>query len=413
MLSMKNKLFNILVFFISIYIPLLGTEIFFLFSDKIGIKSKSINLKIKDSDSKRNEKIRDKYIHNLKNLYLQEKIKAKSEGYIPTYYPEVIKIYEKKWIPIGGKINADTYFCNEGYGLTKYKSDRFGLRNEDKKWDLIKSKPYNMFIGDSFVHGACVDNHKTIPYMYELLSKENTLNIGYGANNPYSYVAILNTFLKDIVKVSNQEAKIILIFHANDLCKNCESNEKYLNSIPAINKPLNLDNITANKGYLYKLNKSIKKAEKLSPKFKLKKENYYQKLISINLIKSIYRLGILTKTRNRLTETYKNLNSNYYYSKNGPSGKAIKTLSEICIKNCKPYVSFIPGSSLWYKNRYINNENYLKGLKNISNFYNVNFIDISNVIDPDNTYHSAPSGPHLSELGYKLVTEEIFNKIKN
>ena len=413
MSSMKNKLINILIFFIAIYIPLLFTEFFFVFSGKIINKSKPINLNNNQTNSQKNEIIREKYIYDRANLYRDEKIRAKSDGYIPTYYPEVIKVFEKKWFPIGGKIHAKTYFCNEGYGLIKYNSDRFGLRNQDKKWDLITSKPYNMFIGDSFIHGACVDNDKTIPNLYELASKENTLNIGYGANNPYNYIAILNTFLKDILKKSNQEAKIILIFHANDLCKNCKSNVNILNSIPSINKPLNPNNISANNGYIFKLNKSINKAEKLSPNFKLNKENNSQRLNSINLIKSIYRIGILRKTRTKFLDTYKNLNSNYYYSKNGPSGQAIKTLSEICSKNCKPYVSFIPGSSLWYKNRYANNDRYLNGLKNISDFYNVNFIDISNVIDPDDISHSAPSGPHLSDLGYQLVSEEIFNKIKN
>ena len=70
-------------------------------------------------------------------------------------------------LPLSGIANKETIFGNENNYLVTYKSDRFGLRNEDKKWDLISEKPYTIFIGDSFVHGACVKDNRTIPYLYE------------------------------------------------------------------------------------------------------------------------------------------------------------------------------------------------------------------------------------------------------
>ena len=40
-----------------------------------------------------------------------------------------IAIAKDRFYPLGGKPNSKTYFCNEGYGLVKYQSDRFGFRN--------------------------------------------------------------------------------------------------------------------------------------------------------------------------------------------------------------------------------------------------------------------------------------------
>ena len=75
-----------------------------------------------------------------KDLLLREK--AISSDYKALIYPEVM---ESTWIMrakmrdlnigvVAGMPMTKTYTCNEGYGLTVYTSDRFGLRNNDEKW---------------------------------------------------------------------------------------------------------------------------------------------------------------------------------------------------------------------------------------------------------------------------------------
>ena len=41
-------------------------------------------------------------------------------------------------IPVNGQPNSKVYYCNEGYGLIKYKTDKFGFRNKNDKpiWPL-------------------------------------------------------------------------------------------------------------------------------------------------------------------------------------------------------------------------------------------------------------------------------------
>ena len=390
---MKNKLINILIFIISIYFPLQITEIYFLISENIENKYTSLNDK------------------NIKNKIIRdEKILAKSNGYVPAYFPHLTKLYGKRWYPIGGQIHKKTYLCNEGYGLIKYKSDRFGLRNEDKKWDLISEKPYTIFIGDSFVHGACVKDNRTIPYLYEKKTNEISLNIGYLANDPYNYIAILRTFIRDLIRLTNQNVKIILIFHTNDICKYCKSSEKDLEGIPIKNMPLNAIDISASDGYIEKLNFSINQVNRLVPSSNLNKQKS-NKSYMLSFLKNIYRTISLSKTRTKLFITYKEINYAYLYKKNGPSGKSIRIISEICQKNCKPYIAFIPSSNFWTKDNI--NKAYSKSLKHISNIYNVKFIELNKTINPDNIKHYAPNGGHLSELGYELVTNEIIKQTKN
>jgi hypothetical protein len=106
-----------------------------------------------------------------RNRILNEDIKLRDEainqGYKPLFYPETLDMYEplKKLAedlnvaPLAPQAAAKIYFCNEGYGLIRYKTDRFGFRNEDALWDKHVDA---ILIGDSFTHGACVKDEDTI-----------------------------------------------------------------------------------------------------------------------------------------------------------------------------------------------------------------------------------------------------------
>ena len=79
-----------------------------------------------------------------RNLYQD----AINEGYESIYFPvlyetnysELKKQINLNIIPVNSKPYAKNYYCNEGYGLIKYTSDRFGFRNNDDIWKLDKKK---------------------------------------------------------------------------------------------------------------------------------------------------------------------------------------------------------------------------------------------------------------------------------
>ena len=105
-IRLKTFFLNFLLLIFSIYLPL-----FFI----------SIFLEI-NSIKKQNK------ILKFSNSIKSEKINALKNSFLPFYIPNEIKKYglENNVYPIGTLPNQKTYFCNEGYGLIKYKSDQFG-----------------------------------------------------------------------------------------------------------------------------------------------------------------------------------------------------------------------------------------------------------------------------------------------
>ena len=122
--------------------------------------------------------------------------KALNDGYFPIVYPYTFKEHPFLKLvddlpPLGANPHTNHYLCNEGYGLIKLKSDRFGLRNDDEIWDninLLKNKV--LLVGDSFAHGACVEKKDSIAGNIN----GNVFNIAMGANDPHIYNASVNVF---------------------------------------------------------------------------------------------------------------------------------------------------------------------------------------------------------------------------
>nr|WP_144010209.1 hypothetical protein [Prochlorococcus marinus] len=153
---------------------------------------------------------------------MNETIKLKQEGYLPVVNPNVLlKNHKnsriKSWFPLAGKSNSKTYLsCDEGYGVVKYNSDRFGFRNNDENWDKIFQEYSTLFIGDSFIHGYCVNSNNTIPKTYEKLSGKLAFNLGMGNNNPYNYIATIKYLIEPLIKNGAMINEIYLIFYTND-----------------------------------------------------------------------------------------------------------------------------------------------------------------------------------------------------
>lgn len=157
----KNKFFTALSFILII--------VFFLFCLII----LEYYLKITDYKIRREA--------HLKETFRKQKIDrnliqdAINEGYESINYPylyesnylELKKKINLNIIPINSKPYAKNYYCNEGYGLIKYTSDRFGFRNNDDIWKIDKKKNKILLVGDSFAHGACLKTENTIATIIE------------------------------------------------------------------------------------------------------------------------------------------------------------------------------------------------------------------------------------------------------
>ena len=180
----KIKIIELLMIFLSIYFPL------FFFNLGINLITGTRN---KERINKDKEKI----------------FKARSDGFVPYYVPNETLAFVDRFYPLGGKQNSKTYFCNEGYGLVKYQSDRFGLRNDDKKWESINNHEKRaFFIGDSFVHGSCVNNKDTITQIFQKESGILSFNLGSAGATPVHYQAFIKMFLEPLFQKQKIKTKV-------------------------------------------------------------------------------------------------------------------------------------------------------------------------------------------------------------
>ncbi len=175
-------------------------------------------------------------LNNLQNNIVDLKSKAiKYKKFINNnIYPfqtntEAVEINGVKIFPITSVSNIDTFLCDEDEKDVFYKSDKYGFRNNNENW--IEKVDY-VLIGDSFIHGACVENDKTISSQLSKIHNKNVLNLGIGGIGPLRELAIFNEYVIDL------KPKKIFWFYSEgtDLTKNLRGESqniflrKYLNN---------------------------------------------------------------------------------------------------------------------------------------------------------------------------------------
>ena len=106
----------------------------------------------------------------------------------------------KNIFPLSGISNSKTIHCNENGYYSVYYSDRYGFNNPDVEWE---NNYYEyVAIGDSFVHGACVNRPNDISSILRILSNKPVLNLGYDGNGPLLEYAALREYLpKNVNKI--------------------------------------------------------------------------------------------------------------------------------------------------------------------------------------------------------------------
>jgi len=349
-----------------------------------------------------------KTMESRNKIYWEMRVAQREEGfklknYEPILFPKMFAnhIGEDEIFHIGGQPYKNVFYCNEGYGLVKYKSDRFGLRNNDANWHQVEKQNINkiMFVGDSFTHGACVHEEDTISNIIESYNSKNLIsyNLGMAGNNSIMNALVIKMFT-ELIK---PKYMIILIF----------PNDRH-----------EYDSDTKVK--LHINDKNFKK------KYFIKKENqFYLSSLVINSIEK--RKSILNKkidstfTRNKksilsraipyLTLTHLMgkvifLKEKLFFSLPDDTKNLIDIANNQCkIYKCTPLFTYVPSSKFWMNdNTQIKYKNEIEKYLNIKN--NI-FIDMSKIIDSNNKKYYAIKGGHLSPESYKNVAEEIYKKI--
>jgi len=299
-------------------------------------------------------------------------------------------------VSFSGISNSKIVFCKESDAFSMYTSDRYGFNNPDSVWD---NQADLIVLGDSFVHGACVNDNETISRKLESFSNINTLNLGSGSNGPYEYMAIMKSLIKPILKKSNKENTVILVFYDNDnktTNKKKESLVNITNSIVEFSPKLGFypkDSYLKKYYNFIRSNYDLSKSEIISEIKKVAKKNFKNS--------AFYNISTIFPLRKRM----KLINSffireNYNETFHSPSQRAILMLSNICKNKCKPYIAYIPERNIGnFNSRKV--LKYKKTLVETSNKLKIPFLDAQKFLDKRNRDNYAPKGSHLSIKGYE------------
>tara|TARA_Y100000389_G_C17415624_1_gene493520 strand:- start:156 stop:1433 length:1278 start_codon:yes stop_codon:yes gene_type:complete len=312
---------------------------------------------------------------------------------VPDMIPHIhLKNQKAKIIPLAGFSKKKTIFCKEEY-TSKYFSDRFGFRNSDEIWD--NNNIDTLIIGDSFAHGACVNQSKTISGVFTSKKMIN-LNLAYSGTGPLIQYATLKEYLpliktKNIVWIYYEENDIqdLLIEKTNLILINYLKNSKFSQNLKDKQKIID-------KLLLSKLKDEIKN--------KKNKKN----------IKDLKQFLKLNKVRFLLINIFKPTHEFYDVPKDFK--KIFENVKQISDKNnIKVFFVYMP-----QKRRYLNNQADLdnKNYNDVINQINSLNIEVINldlelmrvIDDPLDLYSKI--GFHLNEFGYAEVSKLILNKIK-
>ena len=346
-----------------------------------------------------------------KNEILQ-KIKSVSEGYIPQFQPvnTVHLLPNLKYYPIGGLPFTKTYYCDEGYGLVKYYSDRFCLRNPDNLWDNVMTEESVFLIGDSFVNGACVENEETLASLMNKSYNLNALNVGISGNTMKEYLATLRTLINPILESSSSLKHVVVFLYANDFSvykydtsftdldfvENStltSSGELVYNPLAyAAHKKAIFDEFDLSQKGIYKgledrLNRSsLSKLTMLNNFLQLKQLRFYIR----SIVKTVY-LSVNTKPVDTLLSDL------------------VDELASICTANCKPYVTYIPSLK---SREYIGNQSlFIEKIISATASKNIQYIDIYSLLYENKNMY-APGGPHLTPNGYAMVSNKVSQSLQ-
>ena len=114
-------------------------------------------------------------------------------------------------LPLAGMPDATLVVCNETGQWTIYNSDPHGFRNPPEAWSRT---PRVVLVGDSFVHGHCVQSDQSIPaHLARRFGR--VFNLGSGGHGPLAELATLREYAEPL----RPPVVLWVFYEGNDLTK--------------------------------------------------------------------------------------------------------------------------------------------------------------------------------------------------
>ena len=294
-------------------------------------------------------------------------------------------------LPLFGISRSKTVYCNENGYFSTYLSDRHGFNNPDSEWD--RNIIDYVLIGDSFVHGACVNRPYDIASNLRRLTKKPVLNLGFGGNGPLTELATLREYLDPKMK------KIIWVYYAGNDMKDLKRELK----IKILNRYIQdksfKQNLKKQQASVDRLNRKI--LEKYEEKDKTSNTFTFSKVV--NFFKLVETRKMLSKELPAYqSKELDQLSHNYLF-------KILKLVKNLADENkSKLFFVYLP----YYDSFKFNAEN--THLNDIESFLRTLDVPLVNIYK-EMTRHSDkpidfyPFGlpGHFNAKGYEMVSKSI------
>ena len=151
------------------------------------------------------------YFQHLKFKKLLKKNKKYVRPIFPHLHANDFATNSKSFYPLTGISLRTTLMCAESGYWVSYDSDRYGFNNKDEVWN--QNEVDFLLIGDSFVHGYCMEREFNFAGRIQEYTKKKVINLGYGGTGPLIQLAQLKEYGFKI-----KPKKIIWIYgEGNDL----------------------------------------------------------------------------------------------------------------------------------------------------------------------------------------------------
>ncbi len=362
----------ILIILIPIFISLYGFELYLNFQNNINFQNKNL--------------------HNEEKLKKYRELSKRSQNVsimLQSYNLGEIK-------SLSGISNSLTIYCKEEKDFMIYTSDRFGFNNRnDSIWD--ENNYDAVFIGDSFVHGACVNYPYNIADNLVNNYSNKILNLGYSGSGPLLMFAIYMEYLKENKKSTDDI--FWFYYEGNDmqtLNYNVENNSELLNYLK--------------KDYSQKLiSKDVIKNILLKKKLNEELNNYKIKKNNFSIV-DILKLKNLNKfIYNIISSRNMDINNIFF--------EIIERIQVEQKKNGGNFTLVYLPDYFRYSQYFVNQKKYKSKNKflNMLEDKKINYIDIDKYFrdsnDPLKYFPNRRYGHYNSE-GYSVIAEHIYKNIK-
>ncbi len=312
-------------------------------------------------------------------------------------------------ISFSGLSNVKVVHCKESDFFSVYDSDRYGFNNPDHVWDRHIDL---VILGDSFIHGNCVNKGDDITSQVRKIGNLNAINLGW------SNTGTLKQYARFLEYIENYPNYIFWVYYENDLddlkkelnhklLKNYLLDEDFRQNLRSEEKRMEIDKLILEKHFNY-----MKESHIIDTRVK-SYSNFinFLKLYKTRQVLLSFFKNITFNKNNQNSSYYDNLLNEYFFIFDKLKKRADKNNSKIVFV-------YLPAFKYYFSNK----AKYFKNIKfkliEKMNKENVGIIDIEKKLNekfilPVHLYAKHSFGQHFNEEGYKFVAENIIEYLSN